>query len=458
MLRQIAQGVRTAAGSSLLKSSMALISGTVVTQAIVFLFSPVLSRIFSLGDFGNLANYNAWVSICALLSSLRYEHAIIIARGRESTQAVLALTAVLCLASVVVYGLIGGVIHFSPVGSGYLNAIRGFVLIIPLGVLSIGVSSALIQLNVKAGRFKRLAAVTVAQVVFTVISQIALGLLHVAHGLIVGAISGSLLSGAVLARLSARDGDFAGLRRTLTLSRLRATAAQYVNFPRYTLAADALAVVGQQFTPVFLLALFNPAAAGLYAFSIRIVRVPLLVVSTAINAVLRKDGVDHLDKEGNLQSLFKTIVRSLILLGFVPFAVILLFGDRLFSVVFGAQWAEAGRVVQILSPGILLEFIAYPLSVFFIITGSQRYAFAVQLVGFVSLLAALLLGRHYLHGFIGTCYLISAVMVLVNLASIILTSRVSGRKHPLRPDRADYAGAVPGPAGLVPAEPGGLLP
>jgi len=437
---------------------MALISGTVLTQGIVFLFSPLLSRIFSLPDFGNLANYNAWVSILALLSSLRYEHAIIVARDRDTTHGVLALTAALSLASVVVYGLIGGVLHFSHFGSSYLNAIRGFVLIMPLGVLSIGLSSALIQLNVKAGRFKRLAAVTIAQAVFTIACQIALGLLHVAQGLILGTIAGSLLSGTVLARLSLQQGDFAGLRQAITLRRLRATARQFVNFPRYTMAADALTVVAQQFTPVFILALFSPAVAGLYAFSIRIVRVPLLVVSTAINAVLRKDGVDHLDREGNLRSLFKTIVRSLLLLGFVPFAVILLFGDQLFSVVFGAQWADAGQVVQILSPGILLEFVAFPLSVFFIITGSQRYAFAVQVIGFVSLLAALLLGKHFLHGFIATCYLISAVMVLVNMSSIILIGRVSGWKRPWRPDQTDHADAVPELETRLTAEPGGSLP
>src|SRR2546422_4559725 len=42
------------------------ISGTVFSQAILFLFSPLLSRIFSRTDFGHLANYNAWVSILAL--------------------------------------------------------------------------------------------------------------------------------------------------------------------------------------------------------------------------------------------------------------------------------------------------------------------------------------------------------------------------------------------------------
>src|SRR2546422_11174015 len=66
VLTQLAAANRAAEQSALLKNSLALISGTVFSQAILFLFSPLLSRIFSRTDFGHLANYNAWVSILAL--------------------------------------------------------------------------------------------------------------------------------------------------------------------------------------------------------------------------------------------------------------------------------------------------------------------------------------------------------------------------------------------------------
>jgi O-antigen/teichoic acid export membrane protein len=310
-------------------------------------------------------------------------------------------------------------------GSGYLSGIRDIVLFIPIGVLFVSVSALLIQLNVRAGRFRRLAAVTVAQVGFTVAIQVALGVLHVEHALIIGSIAGTVLSGALLAWFLLREGGFKDMRRAMTLHRLRTTARQFVNFPRYTLAADALNVLVQQFTPVFIMALFNPALAGLYSFSIRVVRVPMLVVSTAIGTVLRKEGVDHLDREGNLRALYAPIVRGLFLLGLVPFVIILIFGRQLFSVVFGSKWAEAGQLVQILSPGILLEFVALPLATFFLITNSQRYTFRLQLAGFVCLIAALLAGKTYLHSFMATCVLVSVVMVVVNLASIVLAARVS---------------------------------
>jgi hypothetical protein len=102
-------------------------------------------------------------------------------------------------------------------------------------------------------------------------------------------------------------------------------------------------------------------------------------------------------------------------------------------VVFGQRWADAGSVVQILSPGILLEFVAFPLSVFFLVTNTQFYAFAIQSVGFVLMLAALTVGKLSTNDFLSTCYLIALVMVLVNAAGILLGRRVAARPRGERP-------------------------
>lgn len=425
MITNVRRVLRLATASAYLQNSVALISGTVITQGLVFLFSPFLSRIFSLVDFGNLANYNAWVAVLALVGSFRYEHAIIVAKGPEATDRVTALTAVLSLGSVLVYLVTCLLLYFFYTGGGYIRAVRPIIPFIPLGVLVVCVSSPLVQLCVKTGKFKRVAVISAVQVVFTVLPQIALGVLGVRHGLIVGTIVGYLLSGLLLARALRRDGAFAGIRSHVSLSRLRETALEFSNFPRYTLAADAIGVVMQQFIPVFVLALFNPAVAGLYSFSTRIVRVPLIVISTAVSTALRKEAADTVHGGHSLRRLFRATVRTLAWLSLGPFVLMLLFSRPIFGFVFGQKWIEAGRIVQILSPGILFEFVAFPLTVIFLVTNTQRFTFRVQLAGFIGLVVALALGSHYLNDFVTTCYLISVVMVAVNATSIYLASRVA---------------------------------
>lgn len=419
--------------SSLLRNSLALISGTVVTQAIVFLFSPILSRLFGLADFGDLANYNAWVAILAVVSNLRYEHAIIVAKGRREINRVIVLVATLSLVSCLAYAAAAGALYLFYTGGGYLHDLRRIVLYIPIGVLAVCLSSLFIQFNVKTGRFRRVAMVAAVQVCFTVLPQIALDSLGVDQALILGTIGGFLVSGIAFAWMFFREHTLEELWRESGMPTLRATAGAHLNFPRFTLSADALAVLFQQFVPVFILALFSPAIAGMYAFSLRVVRAPMLIVAGAVTGALRKQGIDAVHGGVSLAPLFRVTLRSLFLLAIVPFLVIAFQGPRLFGIVFGSQWIEAGHLVQILSPGILLEFVATPISAFFLVTDTQRYTFVIQLIGFILMLGALVVGRHVLDDFVETAYLISAVMVTVNLLALVLGSRATGARHAGQP-------------------------
>ncbi len=430
MTRLGARAVWSVLDSALIRNSFTLVGGTLATQAIVFLLSPLLARIFAIADFGNLANYNAWVAILALLSCLRYEHAIIVAADTRTTVRVVALTGLLCVASVVLYTALAFILRGTYGGTGYLRYLQDIALFIPLGVLGVCITSPLTQLNVKAGRFKRLAAVGVLQAVVTVALQLVFGFTHVRHGLILGTLIGYAFSSATLGLLALKDGFLAHLFRELTVRRMLVTARQFADFPRYTLGADAVNVVAQQFVPVFVLALFGPVTAGIYAFAIRIVRAPLLVISASISTALRREALDHLHEPLGLDRLMKHTTGTLMLFAAPPFLLASLYGPELFAVAFGAQWREAGRVVQILGPGIYFEFVALPLAVFFLVTRTQRYTFWIQIIGFALLVGALWMGRHLFGDFRSTCFLISGAMVIGNLLTIALARRVAQTSPP----------------------------
>ena len=282
MKRYLESAARALAESALFKNSIALISGTVATQAIVFLFSPVLSRIFGLADFGNLANFNAWVAILAVISNLRYEHAIIVTKGTRDTNRLIALTASLSFVSCLIYEAGALALYYGYHGGGYLSDLRRVALFIPIGVLAVCSSSLFIQFNVKTGRFKRLATLATVQVVLTIVPQSALGVLRVPNALIIGTIAGYLVSAVVFAMLFVREHGSTAVRRELVPRWLWEAAQEHRNFPRYTLAADAIGVAVQQFIPVFIVALYNPSIAGLYSFAVRVVRVPLIVISVVL--------------------------------------------------------------------------------------------------------------------------------------------------------------------------------
>src|SRR4051812_43888804 len=98
-------------GSALFRNTVTVVSGTVISQAIVFLVSPIVSRVFRAADFGNLANYSAWVVFLTLLSNLRYEQAVLVARGREKTNQMMMLSAMLTAMTCAICTVVALMIH-----------------------------------------------------------------------------------------------------------------------------------------------------------------------------------------------------------------------------------------------------------------------------------------------------------------------------------------------------------
>ena len=243
---------RFRADSAFVRSAFALMSGTVASQAILFLFSPVLSRIFGPGDFGDLANYNAWVAALALLSNLRYEHAMFVVPGRAGMNRIIGLALSLSVIAFVVFSIIAAAIYLFGPTTGYLGEIRRIVLFIPFGTLPAVLTSVLNQFNTRRGGFKTVAGISLLQVVCTLFVQLPLGISRTPNALVIGALVGAVIAAAVFVGLHFRRNSLLHVRREMTFPRLRAAAIEYVNFPRYTLASDALGIVVQQFVPVFL--------------------------------------------------------------------------------------------------------------------------------------------------------------------------------------------------------------
>jgi O-antigen/teichoic acid export membrane protein len=411
--------------SAFLQNAASLISGTVVTQLIVFACSPILSRFYSPNEMGSFANYTAWVAVLALVSSLRYEHAILVADGDEGADRALALTALLSAISAALFTVVAVVAHLTQPDIKYLREIRDVILYIPVGVLVVCFTSGLIQLNVRGGAFRRIATVTVVQSLVTIVVQVACGAQQFGEGLVIGVIAGYAVAGVLLARWSLGGGRLRALAGQMRREVLRTTALEHANFPRYTLGADAISVMAQQFTPVFITALFSPAAAGLYSFAVRVARVPLIIVSSAVASVLRKEAADRAGNPERLRALYRWSTTGLLVIAVVPFAVLVLMGPPMFRFVFGAEWAEAGRMARILSPGLALEFVALPLASFFLVTGTQRYSFRIQVAAFVALLGAVGIGRFWFNSIETLCALLAATMVGANVATIALAGRAA---------------------------------
>ena len=79
-----------------------LMLGTVISQAIVIISSPVLTRLYSPEEFGVLAVYVSFFAFLTIVISLRFELAIPLSRSTSEALAVVKLCVLITFSLVVV--------------------------------------------------------------------------------------------------------------------------------------------------------------------------------------------------------------------------------------------------------------------------------------------------------------------------------------------------------------------
>nr|WP_317127399.1 oligosaccharide flippase family protein [Chryseobacterium sp. CH21] len=115
----------------------------------------------------------------------------------------------------------------------------------------------------------------------------------------------------------------------------------------------------------------------------RMLRLPNIVITTAIGNVFRNDAIDAIRKNGNCIDLYKSTFKKLVIMSFPIYLFLFIVSPYLFVVVFGEKWYEAGLFARILSVLLLVEFIATPLNVLFNIRERQKILMRLQFLNAV---------------------------------------------------------------------------
>lgn len=336
---------------------MAIMAGTAFGQLLAIAVSPLLSRIYTPGDFGVFSVVNAFAMVLGTVAALRYEMAIPLPRDDEEARAVLVVAACVTAGTTAVmtvaFWLLGPLIA-DLVGT---HRVEPWLVWVPLIAAAIAVFQMLNQWALRHRRYSATARRNFVSAVTTVAVQLVAGLrLTGPGGLVAGlgigqaAGAGSLLVGSGLVHPV----------RTGTLGRV---ARRFRRFPALLAPAGLLNATGI-YVPVLLLsALYGPQEAGWFGFTQRIVAVPVAIVGQAVAQVyLSELALSRRSGGARQAALFRTASARLALLGGVGGLALLLLSRPLFPLVFGSSWGPSGAMAQALAISMALQLVASPLS------------------------------------------------------------------------------------------------
>jgi len=374
------------------KNVSIVMGGRAFARALPILVSPVLTRLYTPEEFGMVALFMSVLNIGMMLSTGKYERAIMLPKRREHAASIVNLSLVICLTVSLLFVVILAFLN-EPVAKLLGNEKIAFWLyFIPLAVLLRGSFLIFTEWSNRNKKFKNVSKSFIVQSTVSSSSRLGMGFAGMGgSGLILGNLFG-FGSASILLSYFTYKKDKSLFRSSFTKKRMFLLARRYKKFPKFTLPS----IIMNRFSleiPVFLISnIYNSTILGFYSLANRMLLTPMDVLGRSVSEVYYQKASTVLNSPNELKRITYDLYKKLLLLGIIPFSIIGAFGDLIFEFVFGNEWYEAGQYAQVLSIWVLFNFISSPLSRIFSLLEIQEKGLIVNLILLIFRVAPFLIG------------------------------------------------------------------
>lgn len=371
---------------------LTLVTGTTIAQIITILASPIITRLYGPEAFGLVAIFISITSIIGVISCLRYELAIMLPESNEEAANVFGLCIILVVFITLLSTLFLIILQQPLFLAIKAPQLASFLWLIPIAIFFSGIFLSLNYWNTRTKHFHRLSIARVVGTCSITGTQLGFGCAGLTSGgILIGAnVLGSISSTSILGLQIMRD-DLSLFRRTITPKRMTESLKRYRNFIKYDIWSALLNSLSWQ-VPILLLAyFFSASVVGYYSLGMMVIQLPMSLIGSAIGQVFYQRAAVA-KSEGTLNPLVENVFKILVKIVLFPMILLLFIGKDIFIVIFGAQWAEAGIFIQILSMWAIVWFISSPMSMLVPIFEKQRWSLVYNFSNFLTRIISIIIG------------------------------------------------------------------
>jgi O-antigen/teichoic acid export membrane protein len=418
--------------SGFVRNVATLMSGNLLAQVITVGSAPIITRLFSADDFGFLALYMAIVGVCTKVSSLCYERAIVLPEDDRDAIDVLMLSVLVLIGLVITIALIS--VGCNEWIASILDSSdnSNWFLLVPISILIIGLTNVMRYWALRHQRFKQMSASQVGGALFSAGTKVLFGFMIGASvgDLIVGTLIGNTVALVLLMQSAFRNRP---IKPALKHARfgIKNVAHLYRQFPYFSTWNALIYVLSSNMVVFFLSYAFSVATVGFYHLAYRMLAQPSEMISQAVGRTFFQRSARQVSEGQQLVPGLIKIVAVLFIVGGIPFGILAMFGQPIFSLVFGDQWGTAGLYAQIMTPWFLMMFIEGPPLIVFEVCQQQALRLRVNLISMFLTVGALLV-PYWLGKSVMTILVVFVVAkVFISIIQISLAVFVASRhdKH-----------------------------
>ncbi|MEZ5411895.1 MAG: oligosaccharide flippase family protein [Acidimicrobiales bacterium] len=372
---------------SYLRSSSAVLLGSVAGQVVFLAVSPLLTRRYPPAAFGVAGVFTAVLAMASTPANGRYHLAIAIPESPLEARALLRLSMWFTPPAAAAMGaLFLGYLQLTGYGGGRDRLLAGTAM--ALAVALFGVAAAYQALLGRIDAFTDVGWSRAGQGVVNTVVSLGLGTAGSAGGLVAGQLAGQGAAGAV-----AGIGLWRLRRQWCVPGRmpLWPLARRYSSFPLLSTPAGVMNSLGVQAPVLLIPLLFSIQSTGIYALSYRMIIAPAAMLTMALATVFQGSAPDA-HRDGRLLGEITRIVNVMTRVALPLTVALVIAGPLVATVLFGDEWKGAGRLFQLLAPWFLVIIVVAPLSPTFTVLEQLRRDLVFQTSLVVSRVVAVLIG------------------------------------------------------------------
>lgn len=373
MLKRIINKLK---GKTFLASLSLLTFGSIVSQIITFLLSPVISRVYTDFQMGQYTSLLVMVSVFSSISMGRYELVIVSENDNFFVRTLVKLSKLILIASTPILTIISFTyLKFSTddLKVSWVFFLIFFILFILNGLILLYTSI----LN-REKKYRELAFSNILNVTIKNIFTVLLGFLNFkVWGLLISLVLGLIVQIIYLFNsidaFYLKDSD-------IQVKQLKTVAKEHDKQIIYSTPAALAMNFSAQSNNIFIDILFDKALLGQYSFTHRILALPISLISTNVSKVYFETASREYNETGTYYNTFRKTTLFLAIIGFFMGVAIFAFGPFLVSWFLGSEWELAGILSRYMAPFYSIRFVVAPLTMGTIISKKQDYELQMQIL------------------------------------------------------------------------------
>lgn len=312
--------------------------GTVLSQLILFIATPFLTRIYDPETYGIYNIYIAIVIIVSSISSFKIENSIVTEKKNNRIYVIFLLCIFISLLISTFVFLVFLMLKILKV-TLFDDLL---VLIVPFLIFLISLFNISQYMYIRLEMYGYLGRRNVSKDFMSVLFQLILGLKGLSH---IGLIFGQTIGYGIVTIIS--------IKRFLSIKQIKKNINIIIKKSRYIYIKAirnykylSIYTVFKRiavYFPTFILGFgYSPAIAGYYSVSNRILQLPVSFIVQSVNTVLFREFSKRWNEGENIYLYIKKLLVITFVITIVPLIVITFWVKDIFVVFLGQEWEVAG--------------------------------------------------------------------------------------------------------------------